>query len=76
MLLLFPYNIAYIIPNHHALSSAGMEIGFYWGCVSMWRQLQKLDPSLIPDRADKGVTALEEMLIEFPLDNPQVGIIA
>ena len=39
-----------------------------------WRQLQKLDSAVIPDRAAKGLAALEELLANFPLDDPQVRL--
>lgn len=48
---------------------AGVEIGFYTGCVQMWRRLQAHDPTIIPERAAKGVALLEELLASFPLED-------
>ena len=53
---------------------SGAEVGFYQGCVHTWRQLQKLDSAVIPERAAKGLAALEELLANFPLDDPQVRL--
>lgn len=53
----------------------GHEIGFYSGCVQIWRQLGVKHPEFITARADKAIAALEEMLRSFPLDNPRVSYI-
>jgi hypothetical protein len=51
---------------------AGLEVGFYSGCVHMWRRLQAQDPATIPDRAARGLATLEQLLSSFPLDDPMV----
>ena len=51
----------------------GLEVGFYSGCVQMWRQLQQRDPSVIPERALKAVDGLEEALALIRLENPQAS---
>ena len=53
---------------------AGLEIGFYTGCVRMWRQLQTRDPTVIPERAMKAVANVEEILASIQLDDPQARI--
>ena len=44
------------------------------GCVAAWRRLRALQPGLVPPRALAGVAAIERMLRDFPLDNPQVTL--
>ena len=46
----------------------GLEIGFYTGCVRMWRQLQARDPTIIPERAVKALAGLELLLTSIQLD--------
>lgn len=51
---------------------AGVEVGYYRGCVRMWRRLQDTQPDVIPVRADRSITAMEDLLQAYPLHNPQV----
>ena len=53
----------------------GMEVGYYAGCVRTWRRLQQRDPATVPQRAERGLAALEALLASFPLDNPQVRVV-
>lgn len=61
----------------------GDELGFYMGCVRAWRwqqqHQQQREPvsggkevSAVPQRAERGLVALEEMLSSFPILDPQV----
>eukprot|EP00877_Chromochloris_zofingiensis_P010366 jgi/Chrzof1/5583/Cz16g08040.t1 len=49
----------------------GVEVGYYRGCVRMWRRLQDTQPDVIPVRADRSITAMEDLLQAYPLHNPQ-----
>ncbi|GBF97417.1 hypothetical protein Rsub_09583 [Raphidocelis subcapitata] len=49
----------------------GLEVGHYAGCVRAWRALQRLDPSALPARAERGIAALEGLLAAYPLYDPQ-----
>ena len=40
--------------------------------MAAWQRLRAVQPGLVPPRALAGVAAIERMLHEFPLDNPQV----
>ncbi|GIL81817.1 hypothetical protein Vretimale_1416 [Volvox reticuliferus] len=51
----------------------GQEVGFYAGCIRTWRALQAKEPDLVTDRMERGLAALEEMIRDFPLYDPQVG---
>lgn len=51
----------------------GQEVGFYAGCVQIWRQLQQKDPAAFPQRADKGISTLENLVATFPLTDPKVS---
>jgi hypothetical protein len=50
----------------------GHEIGFYAGCAQIWRQLGSKNQDFISARAEKAITALEELLHSFPLNSPRV----
>jgi hypothetical protein len=52
----------------------GLEVGFYSGCVSIWRKLQSRDPTFIPERTLRGLTNLEELLASLNFEDPQVGM--
>ena len=52
---------------------SGLEIGFYIGCVRMWRLLQARDNAIISERAERAVASLEELLASIKLDNPEVS---
>ena len=47
----------------------GHELGYISGSVAVWRRLHP--PLLIPPRAEKAITALEQLLKEFPYHNPR-----
>ncbi|GLI69888.1 hypothetical protein VaNZ11_014605 [Volvox africanus] len=49
----------------------GQEVGFYAGCVRVWRALQAKEPDLVTERLERGLAALEEMIRDFPLYDPQ-----
>lgn len=49
----------------------GVELGFYSGCAQTWRQLQCKDSSLIPAKAERGIAALEDLIAQYPLTDPQ-----
>ncbi len=51
----------------------GLEVGYYSGCIHMWRQLQERDANTIPPKALRGIAALEELLASMRFDDPQVG---
>lgn len=50
----------------------GHEIGFYSGCIQIWRQLRDRNQEFISARAEKAISALEELLRSFPVDSPRV----
>lgn len=63
----------------------GDELGFYMGCVRAWRwqqqHQQQADPSeskesketaAVPQRAERGLVALEDMLNSFPILDSKV----
>lgn len=49
----------------------GLELGYYAGCVRLLRKMQQLDSSLVPERAHKVLSAVEELLATYPLYNPE-----
>jgi hypothetical protein len=51
----------------------GQEIGYYSGCTQMWRYLDSKSPGFLHPRAEKVVSALEQLLISFPLQDPKVS---
>lgn len=54
----------------------GHEIGFYSGCTQIWRQLGDKNHDFINARAEKAISALEELLRSFPLDSPRVRFLS
>ncbi len=64
-------------PNHIliAVLHAGVEVGYYSGCVQAWRRLQQLQPDSVPARAERGIAAMEELLQSYPLHSPQVCLL-
>jgi hypothetical protein len=52
----------------------GHEVGYYAGCTQVWRQLQRRHPEAFTARADKAIAAIEDLVQDFPLDDPQVGL--
>ncbi len=51
----------------------GQEVGYYSGCTQVWRQLQRRHPEAFSARVDKAITAIEDLVRDFPLDDPQVS---
>lgn len=50
----------------------GHEIGYYRGCMQIWRQLADKSPAFMTARAEKAVKSLEDLLTTFPLGDPKV----
>jgi hypothetical protein len=44
----------------------GLEVGHYAGCARAWRALQALAPGAIPEKAERGIAALEGLAAEYP----------
>lgn len=54
----------------------GQEIGYYSGCTQMWRYLDsKSQGGFLHPRAEKVVSALEQLLFSFPLKDPKVSLL-
>jgi hypothetical protein len=51
---------------------SGSEVGYYAGCVRTWRQLEQQRPGCIPQRAQRVIAAMEQLLAGFPLHDPLV----
>ena len=47
-------------------------MGYYAGCVRTWRQLEQQRPGCIPQRAQRVIAAMEQLLAGFPLHDPLV----
>lgn len=53
----------------------GHEIGYYAGCVHIWRQLGDKNKNSNSTRVEKAINALEDLLRSFPLGSPSVSSI-
>jgi hypothetical protein len=53
----------------------GHEIGFYAGCTQIWRQVGAKNQDFISAKAEKAITALEDLVRSFPLDSPRVSLL-
>lgn len=51
-----------------------MELGFYSGCIRMWRQLAAQQALVVGERADRAIRSCEELLLSYPMCNPQVRL--
>ncbi|KAI8466918.1 MAG: hypothetical protein J3K34DRAFT_460648 [Monoraphidium minutum] len=49
----------------------GLEVGHYAGCARAWRALGALAPGAVPQRAERGIAALERLIADYPLYDPQ-----
>ncbi|GFR49834.1 hypothetical protein Agub_g11774 [Astrephomene gubernaculifera] len=49
----------------------GQEVGFYAGCTRMWRALQAREPGALSERQERALAALEALIQNFPLYDPQ-----
>ncbi|KAK9823785.1 hypothetical protein WJX72_005477 [[Myrmecia] bisecta] len=47
------------------------EIGFYAGCIQVWRKLRMHDPEAFPARVEKGIDSIAELVAAYPLENPK-----
>ena len=51
----------------------GHEVGYYSGCTQAWRHLQQRHPEAVSARVDKAIAAIEDLVRDFPLTDPQVS---
>lgn len=49
----------------------GLQVGYYAGCLKLLRRMQLLDCSLVPDRAELLLSALEQLLDTYPTYDSQ-----
>jgi hypothetical protein len=49
----------------------GEEIGFYTGCVDVWKAAVAVESSAFSSRAQRNIKQLEEKLLAYPLSDPE-----
>ncbi|XP_078437463.1 uncharacterized protein LOC144708047 [Wolffia australiana] len=57
---------AEILGSRHGFA-AGEELGFYSGCVEVWKAAMALDPGLFTARSQRSFSKIAEMVHEYPL---------
>lgn len=49
----------------------GEELGFYRGCVNIWKSVIRVDPEAFSLRLKKSIEQLEELVEKYPLSEPE-----
>ncbi|GMN57170.1 hypothetical protein TIFTF001_026290 [Ficus carica] len=50
---------------------AGEELGFYRGCVDVWKSVIRVDPTRFSDRVQKAIKQMSELIENYPVMNPE-----
>ncbi|KAF3443850.1 hypothetical protein FNV43_RR13540 [Rhamnella rubrinervis] len=50
---------------------AGEELGFYRGCVDVWKSAIGTDAATFSSRVQKGIKQMEELIEKYPLMKPE-----
>ena len=49
----------------------GEELGFYRGCVDVWKSVVRVDPGAFSSRLQKSIEQLGELVDKYPLFDPE-----
>ncbi|CAN0914915.1 Glutamate formimidoyltransferase [Linum grandiflorum] len=49
----------------------GEELGFYRGCIDLWNSAMLVAPTHFSSRIQKTIKQMEELIIQYPLMNPE-----
>ena len=49
----------------------GEELGFYRGCINVWKAAIEVEPTVLSTRVQKNLKQLEELADKYPLLDPE-----